>query len=301
VTKKVLVVGDVIIDVFHYGKAIGISAETPTVVAEPTANNMLIGGAGLVKRHLEARNCSHDLLTIGRDGFLLIDGCHLLQDETVEGWSISQKTRYFVDGYKLLQFDKINKKTHNTSSRKSFLRMFKNLVTENEYEIVIAADNRHGVFDWKLAETLVAMQNDFNYDLYVDSQFSQNSPNHDWYMDCHTLFMNRKEWEYWAQGSTPEEMSKLWNCNLIMKDGSNGCSALINGFHYEIPGEPVDVKDTCGAGDAFLAAYVSSPFDGVEAKLIDANSYAAWSCTFEGTETPTDDEYTEWLVSRRLQ
>jgi len=89
-------------------------------------------------------------------------------------------------------------------------------------------------------------------------------------------------------------VSKILDCNMIIKRGAAGCCANIDGEFYNIPGISVDAKDTCGAGDAFLAAYLSSPFEEEVDKLEDANEYAAWSCTFEGTQTPTTTECEKW-------
>ena len=50
--KRVLVVGDVILDTYVYGKKLGVSAETPTVVAEYDRTETFVGGAALVARHL---------------------------------------------------------------------------------------------------------------------------------------------------------------------------------------------------------------------------------------------------------
>ena len=78
---KVLVIGDLIEDVFHYGTALGLSAETPTIVMRREKTVQSKGGAGLVVRHLTE---------------LGVDKVELLSDITV------RKERFMVDGVKLL-------------------------------------------------------------------------------------------------------------------------------------------------------------------------------------------------------
>src|SRR5487761_2582816 len=50
--KKILVIGDVIIDRYTYTSPLKLSAETPTIVGSFERMETFVGGAGLVARHL---------------------------------------------------------------------------------------------------------------------------------------------------------------------------------------------------------------------------------------------------------
>lgn len=52
-------------------------------------------------------------------------------------------------------------------------------------------------------------------------------------------------------------ISLLGPSQVIIKRGAAGCTALIDGIVHEQPAVPVRVEDTVGAGDAFVAGYLS--------------------------------------------
>ncbi|MGO3506919.1 MAG: sugar kinase [Brachybacterium tyrofermentans] len=71
---------------------------------------------------------------------------------------------------------------------------------------------------------------------------------------------------------------------VIVKLGADGGAALADGAILEAPGHRVDVVDTVGAGDAFVAGYLSAQLDGLDvaARLARANACGALACTTPG-------------------
>lgn len=53
---------------------------------------------------------------------------------------------------------------------------------------------------------------------------------------------------------------------VIVRDGSRGCAALIDGEYHEVPAVRVQVVDQVGAGDAFAAAYLADYLAGAPAR-----------------------------------
>lgn len=294
--KNILLIGDVIIDNFQYGNAIGISAETPTVVAKYRNKETEIGGVGLVRRHLELIDLVNtEVVTITSStdpNFTLSKEFNKYSFFFLGDWRISTKSRYFVDGYKMVQYDEINESIHTSNSEKHFLDFLIPKLIKSD--IVVISDNRHGVMNEFIAKSLVSLQNHFNYDLYVDSQMSQKNSNHSWYAGCHTMFVNERERDFIIDNVSKVPTYDLCK-NFIVKLGKNGCVGNIGNMKYKINGNAINVVDTCGAGDAFLASYVSNynEFD-IENVLIKANNYASWMCTIKGTSTPSREEYLKW-------
>jgi fructokinase len=61
-------------------------------------------------------------------------------------------------------------------------------------------------------------------------------------------------------GASIAEVARLW-CRsgpslVVVTLGSDGCLAIAPGFGVRVPGVPVDVVDTVGAGDTFMAALI---------------------------------------------
>lgn len=71
---------------------------------------------------------------------------------------------------------------------------------------------------------------------------------------------------------------------VVVKDGERGASMLINGDWIHQPAYPVDVVDTVGAGDGFVAGFLSELLDGSspKAQLKTAVVTGALCCTHSG-------------------
>src|SRR5579859_130013 len=107
--KRVLVVGDTIVDRYVYCDRLGMSAEAPVLVVRPLESDTFLGGAAVVARHVnhlggEARFCT----AIGKD----VDGDYVRTElahrqvsadlivDTTRPTTV--KTRYLCEGKKLL-------------------------------------------------------------------------------------------------------------------------------------------------------------------------------------------------------
>jgi len=71
---------------------------------------------------------------------------------------------------------------------------------------------------------------------------------------------------------------------VVLKRGAEGASVLIDGSMVDAPGFSIDPIDTVGAGDAFVAGYLSGLLDGldVERTLQRANACGAMACLVPG-------------------
>lgn len=71
---------------------------------------------------------------------------------------------------------------------------------------------------------------------------------------------------------------------VVNKRGPDGAWALAGDALIESPGHPVDVIDTVGAGDAFVAGYLSARLEGLNlaARLARANACGALVCMTPG-------------------
>ena len=288
--KKVLVVGDVIIDKYTHGRKLGVSAETPTIVAEWEKKEMFVGGAGLVVRNLLRLGCDVTLLTVTAESLtdLLIESSDPPTPEEMNrfhhspfvmlGWKLTRKHRYFVDDYKLLQYDVLNKGQWDQESRRQFFKKYCDLV--DRCDAVVFCDNRHGIFDQELAGAMTISSGERQS--FVDCQVSQSAGRHEWFYSAKYMLLNERElnsyFPYSGLGITNkiEELEDRWYTKILVKRGALGAQSAQEYY----PGEPVTAVDTCGAGDAFLAALVSSN------DIHFANKWAAASCTYKGTVVP---------------
>jgi 2-dehydro-3-deoxygluconokinase len=84
--------------------------------------------------------------------------------------------------------------------------------------------------------------------------------------------------------------------HAVIKLGSHGAVAVVDGRSYRQPVVPVPVVDTVGAGDAFVAGYLAEFLAGrpVETRLATAATAGAYVCTVAGDweGLPRRDELT---------
>jgi 2-dehydro-3-deoxygluconokinase len=79
-------------------------------------------------------------------------------------------------------------------------------------------------------------------------------------------------------------IAELGPTQVIIKLGADGCVALIDGEWFEVPAVPVQVIDTVGAGDAFVAGYLAELLAGLPARqrLATAVTTGAFACLSPG-------------------
>ena len=68
--------------------------------------------------------------------------------------------------------------------------------------------------------------------------------------------------EFLSAGISPQQALKLGPSLIVVKHGSAGASVIEKGHEQHLPGIPVVVTCGLGAGDAFLAAFAASVYEG---------------------------------------
>ena len=111
---------------------------------------------------------------------------------------------------------------------------------------------------------------------------------------CNLLKMNESELELittWFSNKKDKEQSavrflqeKINIDEVIVTKGAEGASYYTKSESYSFPAFEVKVKDTCGSGDSFLAAFLSKKFEGEspETCMIYATGLGAFVASHEG-------------------
>lgn len=307
--KKVLLIGDTILDIYVYGIAIGKSAETPTIVAKEIETKWSLGGAFLVARNILELGARVDFVTLVGDdeeaayvrGFTHPNfGAILVTDP---GRRTTVKKRYWVDGYKLLQFDTLD----NRYVGKKVVQEVMEAIQESihQYDVVVVSDNRHGFLSAALIENLLKLCTDSCKYLYVDSQLSQAIANHARYKGATLISLNRKEAleidSFYQISDEPRSFDNLRRIlgieNIVIKLGEEGVVASICGRVWRSEALRIEAVDTCGAGDSFLAALCLSGLGKPDLALRIANTWAGLSTNIHGTEPPAKESLFKILAA----
>jgi len=266
--KKILVIGDLIVDHYIFCDAIGKSAESPTLVVKENEERVYVGGAGIVARHLRALGAKAMFVScLGNDCV----ANHVLQVLKKEGvdYAIFKdasrpttvKRRYIADEYKLLRTSVI---------AEHFIpqRIENNIIKTIELarpDAIIVSDFNYGL----ITDNILAAIETKTCLKFGDCQSSSQIGDFKQFRNYDVITPTVKEAQIALaeQHDSPEILAeKLMNVtgsnSIVITRGSSGLFWK-NGIRSgTVPALNVHQKDTMGAGDSFLAAMALSMTSG---------------------------------------
>jgi D-beta-D-heptose 7-phosphate kinase / D-beta-D-heptose 1-phosphate adenosyltransferase len=299
---RVLLIGDTILDIYTYGSAMGLSAETPTIVARKKETKHSLGGAALVCRNLLELGAAVDFITlVGADdeaayvrGFSSPKLKLLAVEDAARPTTV--KHRFWVDGYKLFQLDQRDDKPISEAIADQVLALVDQALPQ--IDIVVISDYRHGLLPENLVTPLLQKLHGAGKPVYVDSQVSQNASNHKLYRGNCIICLNLKEAHCidagFEPGGDPAAFAKLNReldtDRLIIKLGSEGALFQHGNRIVRAPANKVNVVDTTGAGDSFLSAFCLAGLEDPLTSLKLANAWAGLAVQIHGTAPPNKSD-----------
>jgi D-beta-D-heptose 7-phosphate kinase/D-beta-D-heptose 1-phosphate adenosyltransferase len=212
---KILIIGESCTDIYHYGTCSRLCPDAPVPVFKSTKIN---------KNGGMAKNVEANILKISND--IEID---ILTNDT---WTEIKKTRYVDEktNHMFLRLDE-NDDGYGSLDIEKF-----NQVNFNNYDCVIVSDYNKGF----LSNNILKFISEKHKYTFIDTKRKID----EWSKNFTFIKVNNIEYENSLSYLTSN------NHNLIVTKGPFGCSH--KGKVY--PVDKVEVKDTSGAGDTFLAA-----------------------------------------------
>ncbi|UZP66557.1 bifunctional ADP-heptose synthase [Desulfovibrio mangrovi] len=265
--KKVLLIGDVMVDEYLTGEAERISPEAPVPVVRVFNDRHVLGGAGNVARNLcslggvphlvciTGTGSGSDLL----DSLLTTDGI----DHTfirIAGRQTTRKTRIIASRQQMLRIDREDTSPINGAVLEEVLGVVAACI--NDYEVCIVSDYGKGLVTQNFMERLVALRDASASKplILVDPK----TPNFKWYKNVFMLTPNAKETSEGANMpvGTQEEIVAagqaifdLLGCDRLLTTLGPRGMALFEGRDavWHIPTMAQEVFDVTGAGDTVIA------------------------------------------------
>ena len=159
--KRVLIIGDAMIDVYMWGEINRMSPEAPVPVVEVNKHENRLGGAANVALNLKALGATPLLCSvIGNDdrGILFKELMHesdLLSNGILieNGRKTTTKTRVISDEKQQIRIDEED--THPIKVENQFLNLVKGLITD--IDVIILQDYNKGVLTSKLIEGAISL------------------------------------------------------------------------------------------------------------------------------------------------
>lgn len=311
-TKKVLVVGDLIIDVYTQCTAIGKTAKTPTLSAKRGATQRYWGGASLIANNILSMGGRVTLVAVTGDDwgheFFAQKKHDRLQGKFFKDMTrpTTVKERFWVDGYKLLQVDTIENHDIPQALEDEIFGLLES--TLRNHDLLMVADNRHGIMTKGMIERVKKISREKDIPLVVDTQVSSRWGNLEAYADVDLICVNEYESRYFLRDENlPLDevrrrlIAMLHPKRLLIKlqdKGMMGWDAKLGDF--QLPAFSVPVVDPIGSGDSFLSAAALSfdPQIKLLASIFLASCAGAIAVTKMGTDPITDDEIRSFALDQ---
>jgi len=303
---KVLVVGDLMLDRYLWGKCERISPEAPVQVVDIDKETMSLGGAGNVISNLQAFGSEVGVISVvGEDEVALqIRGLlhnitqHLIvQDDR----KTSQKSRIIASHQQVVRYDKESKEDISEASQAKILEIFQAIY--QSYDILILSDYGKGVLTASLTQQLISLANQANIRVLADPKGSDYTK----YSGAYLLTPNKKEAQLATQIAINDQNALLQALQALHSIVSTplitlseeGIALLQEGQIIQKPTVAREVYDVTGAGDTVIAslAYALAKGDDIVQAVEFANLAAGVVVGKLGSATATLDEIEEYRSS----
>ena len=263
---KALIIGDLMIDEYLWGKAERISPEAPVQVVDVVREELRLGGAGNVANNLVALGCAVTVCSvIGGDenGTILrhvftgkgVDVSGLFEDPMRR---TSKKSRVVAAHQQIVRIDR--------ESREPLRPEFEGEITAfirgkaAEYDVILVSDYLKGVLTEGVLTTIIEIGREHGIPVVIDPKGSDYGK----YRGATILTPNRREAEIASGMKITDDESLARTAEALLCRG--GLAALLitrsdegmslfqaSGSTVHIPTTAREVYDVTGAGDTVLA------------------------------------------------
>jgi D-glycero-beta-D-manno-heptose-7-phosphate kinase len=309
---RVLVVGDIVLDHYIWGKVSRISPEAPVPVVNVTRENLLLGGATNVANNIHALGGTVSVCgVIGKDeaGRQLL---HLLHKQGIgsEGLIVDParpttiKTRVIAHSQQVVRFDR---ETKERIERDAHRRIFDyvSLQVKEGLDAIVISDYCKGMVTSDLVRDIVKLAKKHKVIVSVDPKVSHFAM----YNGVTILTPNINEASIGSKIEIDDERSLLKAGKLLLKRLKCGAVLITRGEHgmslfeqggrvTHIPTVAREVFDVTGAGDTVISTLTLGMATG--ASMVDAariSNYAAGVVVgVVGTATVKPEELKQRIV-----
>lgn len=263
---NILVLGDIILDEYIWGKASRLSPEAPVPVLEVSRCSYILGGAS---------NVAHNISTLGGKAFL----AGIVGEDIQSGILVNELDKVGINSSCIIK--DIDRPTtlktrliaHNHQQLARADREIKSPINENleeklynrisavidSIDLVLLSDYSKGVLTPNLTKKVIELANKNNKPILVDPKGLDYTK----YNGATLITPNRLEAEVATQspsGTIPEILANLLLFqinieNVLITLGEEGLLLVAeNNIKIKVPAVASEVYDVTGAGDSLIAA-----------------------------------------------
>ena len=269
--KKIMIVGDVMLDVYMKGKVERISTEAPVPIVSVTETFSRLGGAANVAQNLKSLGTKPILCSVIGNDDKSNELLNLMSEQSMTTSGIvksneritTRKVRIISNNAQMLRVD--TEDTFDLTEKEHYLLMneIKNIINNENIDGIILQDYNKGVLTEDIIKEVISLANERNIPVGVDPK----KKNFLAYKNVTFFKPNLKELREGIGISSKEEsidditkaidsLHEILNCRYIMTTLSER-GVLIKDYVtntcHHIPAHLRKIADVSGAGDTVLS------------------------------------------------
>ena len=283
--KKILVIGDMVADVYLHGTISRISREAPVLVLEQAEEKIIAGGAANVVHNIATLGgavwavglLGKDKAGTGLEEIFAEKSVHIEGLLTVENWSTITKTRIIAGGaatvsQQIVRIDKENNMAMSAAVEAKLMNSLADIL--KNVDGVVLSDYGSGTITGSIKKQIIYNCKKRNIPCMVDSRYDLLSfagvdyvKQNDAEASANVGFIIKNEESLLEAGAILLE--KMQAKGVLITRGDKGMTLFeSNGAVHNIPvSSRSEVFDVSGAGDTCVAAMILALSAGVEPAL----------------------------------
>jgi len=265
---KILVIGDVMLDRFIWGKVSRISPEAPVPVVVVENNNdetFHLGGAANVINNIHSLKAEGLLCGIVGDDengerikdMMTRSGINTEGIFIEKGRQTTVKTRIFADQQQVVRIDRETINHPKNNLLEDISKFIKNKI--GDYDRIIISDYGKGFLTGNLIRMIIRKAKNLGKSVMVDPKLRNSM----YYRGASIVTPNLKEacelsgiphTDPISINKIGKKLLKIWNCNfLVITQGRDGMTIFeYDQDPYPVPTEPKEVFNITGTGDTVI-------------------------------------------------
>jgi rfaE bifunctional protein kinase chain/domain len=266
---NIMVIGDVMIDAYIWGKVERISPEAPVPIVRATSKENRVGGAANVALNIQALGAKPILCSVIGDNqngqlfFELLEKHGLAKQGILlnKDRKTSVKTRVISNHQQLMRVDEEDTEDLDASWEQKLIGKVKEIIQQEEIHAIIFQDYNKGVLTEKIIRETIAYANGKHIPSLVDPK-KQN------FMNFKGVDLFKPNFKELSEGmnrkidkknkeavllAAKELQSAIAAKTILLTLSEQGMLILDAGSHHHVPAEVRDIADVSGAGDTVIS------------------------------------------------
>ena len=277
--SKILVIGDIILDVGYHGSVHRLAQEAPIPILNHEKTLYSLGGAGNVCANINALGAKSHLLSLCGDDSAYDIIVSLLQKHHIDYKLIkdkaritTQKHRYYTQNHQLLRMDKEMIKEACSIIIEQMQEFLINLNIV-QYQAIIISDYGKGCITHEFCQWVISLAHQYNIPVIVDPI------GHDYqkYSFADYITPNVKELSLTAKKSLTnfkeQQEQAYYICqqyhihHVLLTRSEHGIALISQDLTCQFPTIAQEIFDVTGAGDTVVACFASMLSAGIPTLL----------------------------------